>query len=333
MEYFIDPKQAYSYLSNNFRLHKSTNGWYNFKCPFCNEIILREKIAINFDTLYVKCWVCAFRGFILDFIQEYEGVSRREAVDILRGCKPAIIKLDQIEENRFTISDVGLPETYCPIMEGEGILGVRARAYLRDRGFDLRIMDKLGIGYGQRSSSKISEDEDYFGYIIVPFKQRGKLQYFIGRDYIGNFLRYKNPPKELFNIGKGEIVFNSDALLVQDEVFIMEGWADACTVGSQGTSTQGWSMSKRQQSLYFNSNAEIFVFVPDAGEEAGVTFYERAVELAMDFLEIKTVFVLDLNREEGKDANSIGKKRILEIYKNTPRLTFERATEILMNYV
>lgn len=341
MEYFIDHRQAHAYLAANFRLYKSTNGWYNLKCPFCNELVNREKLAINFSSLFMKCWVCEYRGFIIDFIQDYEGVTRRQAVEILRKSKPSLLKIDVDSAKntvQYDVSDMGLPESYCPIMDGDSILGIRARNYLTERGFDLKLMDRLGIGYGASNESD-NEEENYLGYIIIPFKEFGKLKYFIGRDYIGNYLRYKNPPKEQFGVGKGDVIFNSDALILQDEVFITEGWADACTMGVKGTSTQGWSLSNIQKSKYLKSNCKTLVFIPDAGgDDKKVTFFVRAVELAMEFLDYKTVYVLDLNPEAEKDpkkgdVNAIGRQRILEIYEQTKPLTFASGTEILMNYV
>ena len=113
------------------------------------------------------------------------------------------------------VVDVEMPKGYTPILEGEGILGKRARSYLTERGFDLTVLDRAGIGYCNEHGLVDKEndiDEDFFGYIIVPFKRNGLLVYYIGRDYIGNFLRYKNPAVEKFNVGKGDLLFNEDAL-------------------------------------------------------------------------------------------------------------------------
>eukprot|EP00919_Chromeraceae_sp_WS-2016_P041100 GHVR01098058.1.p1 GENE.GHVR01098058.1~~GHVR01098058.1.p1 ORF type:complete len:336 (+),score=10.01 GHVR01098058.1:212-1219(+) len=334
MDYFIDPRQVFTYMNNNFKLHKSTNGWWNLKCPFCNEYTNREKLAIHLEHQFMKCWVCEFRGSVLDFISEYEGITVRNAVDKLRSQKKSRVKFDLLEDKKVTFSDVGLPAGYTPILEGDGVLGIRARQYLVNRGLNLKSMDRLGVGYGVRVELKAGE-EDWFGYIIVPFKERGVLKYYIGRDFIGQFLRYKNPPKEMFNVGKGDLIFNRDAVDIQETVFITEGWTDACTMGLQGTSTQGWRMSKRQKAIYLNGNANRYVFLPDAGHENGTTFYEKAVEVAMDFIDHKECYVVDLNllSEYGKDANKIGRSKILEQYANTAPLTFELGTEILMDYV
>lgn len=336
MEYFIEPKKALTYFSNNFKLHKSTNGWQAFKCPFCNELHNREKMTVKLSWMRVKCWVCGYAGSVLDFVMDFEGAKVRDAVALIRACKDGVLILDDDNKKNLLFSDIGLPSGYTSIMEGDGILGIRARTYLVERGFDLREMDRLGLGYCLRDKLCLDQDADnYFGYIIIPFKERGKLVYFIARDYIGNFLRYKNPPTEKFNVGKADIIFNNDALDLYDEVFILEGWADACTMGRQGTSTQGWSLSRRQKSRYLSSQCKRFIFVPDAGaDDTGVTFYEKAVEVAMDFLDLKDVFVLDLNKLPGaKDANQLGKSKILELYAQTEKLTYSAGTEILIDYV
>ena len=68
--------------------------------------------------------------------------------------------------------------------EGDVILGQRARTYLTSRGFDVEELDMLGFGYCDEKGPDFAND--YFGYIIIPFKRRGSLFCFIGRDFIGN---------------------------------------------------------------------------------------------------------------------------------------------------
>lgn len=335
MGYFFEPKKAYSYFSSNFVLKKTSAGWYAFKCPFCASIGDSMKHAVHFQYGMTKCWVCGYKEHIVDFIVDYEGVKPSEAKRILRESKPSNIDFDLIEAKHQIVSAVELPVGYRSILDGKGVMADRARNYLESRGFDLKELDRMGIGYCVHDEDDIPENEDYFGYIIIPFKQRGRLVYYIGRDYIGNFLRYKNPEKAKFGVGKGDLLFNEDALNIFDECFFTEGWADALTMGRQGISTQGWSFSQKQKMKILKSSCERLVFIPDAGKDnTGEYFYEKAVKLAMDFINHKEVVVLDLNSvADGKDVNEIGKRTVLDIKKETKILTVGSATEILLNYV
>ena len=198
--------KAHTYFSNNFVMSQSTKGWWMFSCPFCNELSDRKKCAVKFTWNLTKCWVCEWRGSIIDFVMEYENVDYTEAKSLVNNCKPSGIDLEVLEQfNRGNVVDVELPKGYTSILEGTGILGIRARNYLKSRGFDLELLDRLGVGYCNEHGEVDKElgiDEDYFGYIIIPFKRRGLLSYFIARDFIGNFLRCKNPPMEKFSYTK-----------------------------------------------------------------------------------------------------------------------------------
>ena len=83
--------------------------------------------------------------------------------------------------------------------------------------------------------------------------------YYIGRDYFGNFLRYKNPSKELVGAGKGDLLSNEDALNIYDTCYLMEGWSDAVTMGRAGVPSQGWSLSAIQKKVILTSTCEEFV--------------------------------------------------------------------------
>ena len=331
----IDERKAYTYFKNRFVMRKSTNGFFIFNCPFC----IRDddkKHAVNFGWERTKCWKCGFAGYITDFVQDYEGVDYFRAKDIIHNETASAVDLEIFENIVVETkrSDLALPTGFNSILSGEGTLGIRARNYLEKRGFDLAVLDQIGFGYCREHAE--DKKEDYFGYIIVPFKRRGQLQYFIGRDYTGNWLRYKNPSTETFGIGKEEIIFNEDALELSSINFIAEGWSDAMTMGRAGTSTQGWSMSTIQKDKYFKSSAGKFIFLPDIGEsEQGTSFYKQAVKLALEFIDHKECVVIDFQsagyEQYGKDVNEFGKQRVLDLIKKTKPLTEGRAMDIIMS--
>lgn len=319
---FIPSNKIYTYFDANFSLKKTSKGWYAFKCPMCNELIDRKKMAVHFNYKVCKCWVCGYQEYVVDFVADFEGVSYADARDILRQSKPSEVDLEYIDTDRSTkvFAEMKMPYGYVPLLEGDGALGKRARAYLKGRGFSLKELDRMGVGYVSKSPPDNSEVEDYFGYIIIPFKQRGKLVYFIGRDFIGNFLRYKNPSKEEFDIGKGDIFFNEDALHLYEEVFVLEGWTDAYTIGRQAIASLGWKLSTTQISKILKSDVDIITLVPDAGEDGkGNLFYLHALKLALELMPHKKVRVVDLNKVTGgKDVNEIGKAKFMEVYNECP---------------
>lgn len=329
----LNINKAYTYFINEFEARSSTQGWYVFKCPFCGDLRERKKCAVNFQTKTVKCWICGYKKGLIDFVMDYEDVPYFDAKEIINSCSETGVDLSIIRNvQKVKYSEVKLPVSYTPISEGVGTMGNRARKYLTDRGFDLEEMDRIGIGYCNEQTDE--KDTNFFGYIIIPFKRRGSLIYYIGRDFVGNFLRYKNPPTTEFNVGKSELVFNEDALDLYDECFVFEGWADAVTLGRTATSTQGWNLSPAQFKIYAESGCTSLVFVPDAGtDDRGDSFYNKALRLADKFLDYKEqVYVLNLNGlEGGKDANELGKETILKLRAEAEPLTTELILKKLMD--
>ena len=325
----LNTNKAFTYFVNEFSATASTKGWYAFKCPFCGDLRERKKCAVHLQSKTVKCWVCGYKKSIIDFVMDYEDVPYFDAKSIINNCSETSVDLSIINNvRRERISEIRLPEGYTPISEGNGVMATRARNYLQNRGFDLEEMDRVGIGYSATQTE--DKNTNFFGYIIIPFKRRGSLVYYIGRDYVGNFLRYKNPPTDVFNVGKSELVFNEDALDLYDECFVFEGWADAMTVGRTATSTQGWNLSPAQFKIYAESGCRSLVFVPDAGaDDRGDLFYHKALRVADTFLDYKDeVYVIDLNGVgSGKDANELGKDKIMKLRAEAEPLT----TDIIIN--
>lgn len=331
----IDPKKAYTYFKNNFVIKKSTNGWWSLDCPFCLNGEDKKKMAVHFAHDRCKCWVCGYRGYIVDFVMAVTGKSYYATKMYINTLTPSTIDVEVASELRTArVSSIELPVGFHTVLEGTGVMSDRARRYLEGRKFDLDLMDKQGFGY----CKKHDEDraKDYFGYIIIPFKNRGVLNYYIGRDYIGNFLRYKNPAKEECGVGKDSLLFNEDALDMYKTVHVLEGWADAHTIGASACSTQGWSLSRDQKRKMLGSDAKHFVFIPDLGSENGVTFYHKAVKVGMEFMQYKDVSVVDLKPLEkyGKDVNEIvkkvGREALMEVIDSTKKLTEGKAISILM---
>lgn len=302
----IDPDKLYSYFDKHHGpVYPSTNGWYNCTCPFCGK----PKFAFMPEAKVGKCWTGCFKGFVVDVIMQYHQLDYFNSLELIESMDVNIFQISRRVPRRINRSEVILPNGYVPILQGATVLGVRARNYLVSRGFDLNYMDRLGVGYCIEEAD-IKED-NFFGYIIIPFNKKGILSYYIGRDFIGNFLRYKNPAKEKFGVGKEEVFFNEEALYLQDTVYVTEGWSCAATIGSRGVSIQGSSPGDIQLNIMIKSQVKEFVLIPDAG------YYKKGLEAAMVLLPYKKVKVLNLidlfNAGFGKDVNEIGWDKVSQL--------------------
>lgn len=308
----IDEGQAFAYFDAvHGPLRPSTNGWFDGVCPLCADL----KLAVTFDYNLVKCWKgCFDRQFIIEFMQNIEGVRRFEAYEILESYESIPVGYTFVEQGQVEVSDVTLPTGYQGLLRGEGALGDRARNYLKGRGFDIEHLDNLGVGY----CNEHDDQDDFFGYIIIPLKKNGKLVYYLARDYTGNFPRYKNPPKNLFGVGKSEFLFNEEALYLYGTVFLTEGWTDAATIGRAGISYQGLDLSIHQSTAILKSTVEEVILIPDVGA------YKSGLKQGQKLYEHKKVKVVDLSpfEEYGKDINTIGRERVKDLISKTPHLTW-----------
>lgn len=306
--------RAYNYFKSNFDLHESSNGWYRLINPF--TVKSDTSMGVNFEYNTVKCHRTGYKVSIIKFISDYEGIIYTDVYKYL---------MDNYEEIHYsnvlipiqTVEHIDLPEYWEPLY-ADNSMSIRACNYLINRNIDIDIATRLGFG--------VCTDGDYFGYLIVPFKQDNVLKYYIGRNILGGTLRYKNPKKSLVGIGKSELFFNQDALKLYDTVYLLEGWSDAITLGDNGISSQGWSLSTNQKSILAKSNIKELIIVPDKG------FYREAVLTAWDLYEISnfTISIVSLeNFSNGKDVNEIGKDLILKELQNREQFSLNLLQKIL----
>lgn len=299
---------AYSYFDNTYKLQDSSNGWYSFDCPFCGK---KKKHAVSFEYMWCKCWSCNYSNRLIKFIMDTERLTFTEVKDIIKMENSYILKAKNIND---TVSSVKLPLGYTPILEGEGPHAELAREYLKKRNFDLKFLDKLGIGYVEDKNS------EYYGYIIIPFKIKNRLTYFISRAYISNKIKYKNPKINEFNLGKGEILWNEDALCTKDKIYIMEGVFSALTVGDSGVALLGKTISSVQVRKILKSHVEEIVLCLDPNCK------RESFSIAQYFIEFKKVKVLTLLTG---DPNDLGKSEILNLENNTKYSDYNSLTELL----
>lgn len=75
----IDPRKAYTYFTNHFVIKKTSQNWYSFECPFCIDADGKRKMAVQFEYEMCKCWVCGWKGYIVDFVMQYQNLSYFDA--------------------------------------------------------------------------------------------------------------------------------------------------------------------------------------------------------------------------------------------------------------
>ncbi len=304
-------KQIYSFFRDRFpTFQDSTNGWCGFKCP-CGR---SKDMAVHPEWELVKCWSAKcnytkgrseYKDDLYSFFKKWLNLSFGEAMDMLREYKEGdYLNFSQYDNEVISkVHGMTLPEGFVGLSERNDTLGNRARLYLLNRGMDIELLTEMGFGYVG------DPDSVYYGYIIIPFKGRGNLYYWIARDFMGNFPKYLNPPKESVGVGKAELLFNEDALSKCSEVYLTEGWACAMTIGAQGIACLGSVLSPQQLSKIIRSQVTTVVIIPDYG------FYENGKTMAAALVDHKRVYLANLDAigsEELNDVNSLGIEPVME---------------------
>src|SRR5690606_20249091 len=117
-----------------------------------------------------------------------------------------------------------LPVGFTLLSLGNSMVSKSARKYMRERGFKIKELSMMGIGYCARGEYKYR--------IIIPFYEAGRLIYFNARQFIELGSKFKNPAIEDFGIGKNMLMYNVDALAIYNKIYLVESATNAITLGN-----------------------------------------------------------------------------------------------------
>ncbi len=297
-------------LTSNFKgkLHKYfelklgafdyRHGWMKSTCPYCGREL---KFGINLSQNRTNCFRCGEHPSPIQLVMYLEHLDTyHEVIELLGNDQYGgyVFKERSVELRESKI--VYLPEDFKLLTFGNSTLAKSARNYIKHRGFDPIALSRSGWGYCSKGK--------YFGYLIIPFHEKGKLVYFNARLFMGNGPKYNNPDVSETGLGKSFILYNKDALYMYKSVFICEGAINAETIGERGIASGGKAISRYQINEIIKSPVEriIILFDPDAKD--------RAIDLALKLVNFKKVKVVFL--PEGEDVNSMGKPATMrEVYK------------------
>lgn len=290
------------------------HGWMKCQCPYCGR---EGKFGINLSMNRTNCFRCGEHPNPIQLIMYLEKVDTYpEVIKILSSDQwdGYVFKEEKVEIKEK--KEVYLPDGFKSILVGNSTVAKAARNYVKKRGFDIYQVAKAGWGYGSRGK--------YFGYLIIPFHEQGKLVYFNARLFIGNGPKYNNPDVSDTGLGKSFILYNKDALYMYKSVYICEGAINAETMGEKGIASGGKAISRYQVNEILKSPVEriTILFDPDAKD--------RAIDLAMKLVNHKKVRVVFL--PEGKDVNDIGKKATMKLIYSVHYQSYSELLKLKQQY-
>lgn len=302
-----------SYYKQKLHVKPHNTGWYRQgTCPHCGK---DRKFGVNVSQDRTNCFSCGVHTKPLQLLIELEGLETyNEAFKFLGSFESAAYLETPTEFLKEKIGN--LPEGYRLISLGESEMSKRARRYLEGRGFDTDDLMFKGVGYCMEGP--------YFGRIIIPFYEAGKLIYFNARQFMNiSDDKFKNPSMEEFGIGKSLLMYNSDCLHLYRRVYLMESAMNCLTWGDDAFGIGGKIASNYQKTKILSSRAKEVVIVLDSDA------YWEALQLGLEICFHKKVKVVKMPKKQ--DVNDLGRKTTRSIIMNTPWQSYKDLYKIYLS--
>lgn len=255
---------------------------YLYFCPKCSHH--KRKLSVNLNKNKFHCWICEYRGDIFRLVSQYGTGTQKADWKALSNIPD--YNLADVDENLFAQVDeeavevdLDLPEEFVSLVRSETREARAALNYLRSRGVTRSDIFKWKLGYARSG--------EYRNRIIFPsFGELGNLNYYVGRSYADDPMKYKNPP-----VSKN-IIFNEMNVDWSEPIVLVEGVFDAMRT-ENAIPVLGSSLDQHSRLFQMIAKHETNVYValdPDAER--------KAVKIIRAFMEYGIeVFKLDLRGE------------------------------------
>lgn len=269
-----------------------SQGWVGVHCPMpgCNDP--SNHMGLNLKSPVITCYNCGTKGNYLTYLAAEIG-SWGQAIDILKAHTPRelIAYKDEIENN--SVTHVDLPEEATKIPSKYHI------AYLKERGFDYKVLDVM---YDLYYCGPVGS---WANRIIAPIYRNNKLITFTSIDIAeDSHLRYKHLSKEKSIIHCKNHLYGIEQATGRT-VIVVEGYFDKLRIGSGCVCCFGTQITSKQKKLMTRFSKVIVAFDGDApGRIAG----RKLANDISAFTEAELIHLPD-----GKDPDSLCKSDINEL--------------------
>ena len=292
-------------LGNSYREGQSQ---LLFHCPVCDHH--KKKLSINVERNLFKCWVCGYSGRNIFRIIKRHGTysDKKEWARFTQQ-----VEIENFSEKLFgsipeQVETLSLPEEFISLANKSlPVTSTYPINYLKFRGLTKQDIVRWKIGYC--SSGK------YEGRVIFPsFSLNGRLNYFVGRSYLGDWKRYLNPPRQ------SDIVFNHLYLDFLKPIVIVEGVFDAVKSGSNSVPLLGSTLS--EDSILFSEIVKNDTTIYLALDSDAKKKTERLIKLFLKY-DIE-LYVVDLENTLYEDVGEMSKQEFETLKMKADRLDAQR---------
>jgi DNA primase len=284
-------------LDNILGPHKRhANSEYYWLCPFCHHH--NPKLAINLNKGAWHCWVCNSSGRRLLSLFRKLDCSKEQIAELSRILQEDI----PLVHNDTVVTNLSLPKEYHPLYEPLARIDYRhALKYVLDRGLTASDILRYRIGY--------CFEGQYQNRIIVPsYDADNKLNYFVGRSFYEDGMKYKNP-----QVSKNTVIFEN-SINWEYPIVLCEGVYDAMAIKRNAIPLLGKQIPTRLMSRIIEYNVRDIYLALDT--DAIKSTLDHAQTLLQNGRNVYIVSLTD------KDPSEIGFLEMTQLIKDAKLLSF-----------
>ena len=270
---------------------------YMFYSPFVSHY--KPKLQVNIVSQKWHCWVSNQGGHSIYSLFKKINADSRYFTE-LKDLVFIPSKSDDKTESKIIVS---LPREFLPLwVMNKSLYRNQAKSFLHKRGITDVDIKKYKIGF--------CDSGLYEGRIIIPsYDDKGILNYFVGRSFIGEKMKYKNP-----NVSRDIVPFDW-YIAWSKPIVLCEGVFDAMSIRSNAIPMLSKKPSRSLLQKIFEMNVKtIYIALDDDAKKDAYNMSEFFRDFGIDCKVVKL--------PTDKDPNDLGWKKITTLIQSTESASF-----------
>ena len=270
---------------------------YMFYSPFVSHY--KPKLQINIVSQKWHCWVSNQGGHSIYSLFKKINADTRYFTEL----KDLVFTPSKSEDKTESKIIVSLPREFLPLwVMSKSLYRNQAKSFLQKRGITDWDIKKYKIGF--------CDSGLYEGRIIIPsYDDKGILNYFVGRSFIGEKMKYKNP-----NVSRDIVPFDW-YIAWSKPIVLCEGVFDAMSIRSNAIPMLSKKPSRSLLQKIFEMNVKtIYIALDDDAKKDAYNMSEFFRDFGIDCKVVKL--------PTDKDPNDLGWKKITTLIQSTESASF-----------
>ena len=268
---------------------------YIFFSPFISHY--KPKLQINISSQKWHCWVSNSGGHSIYSLFKRLGVDEKYFSELKDIC--FIPTKDEVQSKVIVL----LPNEYQPLWKpSKSLFYKHAINFLKRRGITDTDIKKYKLGY--------CDDGIYSNRVIIPsYDENGLLNYFVGRSFMGNNMKYKNP-----NVSRDIVPFEW-FIAWSYPIVLCEGVFDAISIRTNAIPMLSKKPSKSLLTKIFQKHVKtIYIALDDDAKKDAYCLSEFFKDFGIDTKVI--------NLPKNKDPNDLGFEEMNSLMNKTLSSSF-----------